>query len=192
MKEKLDLRIQKTYQALQSAFTRLLEEKAFEEITVNELCDAAMIRRTTFYKHFADKYEYFSFYLLGLRETFKSQIPSETIIADPTGYAVTMLQEMFKFTRRHEKLVNGLRNSNMMTFLYQSLQEQFVEELRYVFTTVYKKTMTPELELLISFYAGGLINVIYWWLNNRDTLDENEITQFIVKNIALPTSLFEL
>ena len=61
MEKKLDLRIQKTYQALHNAFTILLEEKNFEEITVNELCDAAMIRRTTFYKHFADKYEYFQF-----------------------------------------------------------------------------------------------------------------------------------
>ena len=62
MAEKMDLRIRKTYLALHNAFTELLEEKRFEEFTVNELCDRAMIRRTTFYKHFADKYEYFTFY----------------------------------------------------------------------------------------------------------------------------------
>ena len=34
----------------------LLEEQAFEKITVRELCDRAMVHRTTFYKHYADKY----------------------------------------------------------------------------------------------------------------------------------------
>ena len=28
----------------------------------NELCDEAMIRRATFYKHFADKYDFFFFF----------------------------------------------------------------------------------------------------------------------------------
>ena len=63
MEKKIDLRLRKTYQSLHAAFTELLEEKRFEELTVGELCDRAAIRRTTFYKHFADKYDYFAFYL---------------------------------------------------------------------------------------------------------------------------------
>ena len=51
----MDLRVQKTYRALFGAFTELLEEHRFEDITVAMLCERAMIRRTTFYKHFADK-----------------------------------------------------------------------------------------------------------------------------------------
>ena len=48
MEKKIDLRLQKTYQSLHAAFTELLEEKRFEELTVGELCDRAAIRRTTF------------------------------------------------------------------------------------------------------------------------------------------------
>ena len=51
----MDLRIKKTYRALFEAFTELLEEHRFEDVTVAMLCDRAMIRRTTFYKHFRDK-----------------------------------------------------------------------------------------------------------------------------------------
>lgn len=190
MEKRLDLRIQKTYQALQNAFTQLLEEKNFEDITVNELCDKALIRRTTFYKHFADKYEYFKFYLSTLSESFKSQVTVTSLINDPVTYSVTMLHEMFQFVRTHKKLVDGLRNSNMMTFLYQALQEQFVKELREVFMTVNKRTsLMPQTELLITFYAGGLINVVYWWMNNPDTLDEEAIAELLVKSIALPKEL---
>lgn len=191
MEKKLDLRIQKTYQALHIAFTELLERKNFEEITVNELCDKALIRRTTFYKHFADKYEYFNFYLLELRESFKSQISIETASTDPVSYSTSMLHEMFKFIHSHQKLVDKMRNSNMLAFLYQALQEHFAAELRYVFTAANKKPLTPELELIISFYAGGLINVVYWWLNNPNSLDENAIAEQIVNKIVPPKELFE-
>ena len=43
----MDLRIKKTYRALFEAFTELLEEHRFEDVTVAMLCDRAMIRRTT-------------------------------------------------------------------------------------------------------------------------------------------------
>lgn len=189
MEKKLDLRIQKTYQALHNAFTILLEEKNFEEITVNELCDAAMIRRTTFYKHFADKYEYFQFYLTGISETFKSHTTADALAADPLAYSINMLHEMFQFVKSHKKLVDGLRNSNMMSFLYQSLQDLIVSELGNVFSTLQSYPLTSKNELMISFYAGGLINVVYWWMNHPDELNEEEISEFLVKSIAPPTSL---
>jgi AcrR family transcriptional regulator len=61
--EQLDLRVQKTYKALVEAFERLLLEKEFESISVTEICDAAMIRRPTFYKHFLDKYDFITFFI---------------------------------------------------------------------------------------------------------------------------------
>ena len=62
MEEKTDLRIRKTYKALCDAFVTILEKKRFDDLTVNELCDEATIRCATFYKHFADQYDFFSFF----------------------------------------------------------------------------------------------------------------------------------
>ena len=63
----MDLRIQKTYRSLLTAFTKLLEKHRYEDVSVAMLCEEAMIRRTTFYKHFADKSEFFSFFVDSLR-----------------------------------------------------------------------------------------------------------------------------
>ena len=63
----MDLRIEKTYRLLLAAFTKLLEQYRYEDVTVAMLCDEAMIRRTTFYKHFADKAEFFAFFVDSLR-----------------------------------------------------------------------------------------------------------------------------
>lgn len=50
-----DLRILKTQRAIQTAFIDLLYQKPFKDIAVQEICDAALINRNTFYKHYAGK-----------------------------------------------------------------------------------------------------------------------------------------
>lgn len=78
MEEKTDLRIRKPYKALCDAFVTILEKKRFDDLTVNELCDEATIRRAAFYKHFADKYDFFSFFIRQKQDQFISQAKEKT------------------------------------------------------------------------------------------------------------------
>ena len=123
MEEKMDLRIQKTYLALNNAFVALLEEKRFEELTVNELCDRAMIRRTTFYKHFADKYDYFAFYIREMVSTFRDQLAPDVMDGEAANYFLQMSRELLRFQRMHEKMVRNIRNSSMFPVLLSILLE---------------------------------------------------------------------
>ncbi|WP_405143606.1 TetR/AcrR family transcriptional regulator [Paenibacillus sp. FSL H7-0942] len=56
--KKVDLRVTRTYKLLTMALLDLLCEKGqlFSNITINKICDKAMVHRTTFYKHFKDKF----------------------------------------------------------------------------------------------------------------------------------------
>lgn len=53
----MDRRIQKTRQAIIDAFMRLMSEKEFERITINQIAKEANVNRGTVYLHFADKYD---------------------------------------------------------------------------------------------------------------------------------------
>lgn len=57
MQTKIDLRIVKTRANIKNTFIELLSEKDFNEITVQNILDKALINRSTFYKHYSDKYE---------------------------------------------------------------------------------------------------------------------------------------
>ncbi len=50
-----DLRVRRTHKFLWEALMAELSERAFEEITVKDICERAMVHRT-FYKHYEDKY----------------------------------------------------------------------------------------------------------------------------------------
>jgi len=53
----MDLRQIKTERNIQQAFIQLLAQSDFEKITVADIGQAAQISRSTFYDHYADKYE---------------------------------------------------------------------------------------------------------------------------------------
>ena len=54
---KNDLRVVKTKAGIRKAFVELLAEKSFEEITVKDILERAVINRTTFYRHYTDKFD---------------------------------------------------------------------------------------------------------------------------------------
>jgi AcrR family transcriptional regulator len=54
--ERLDPRIRRTRQLLQDALKRLLEEKEFDKITIQDITEAATLNRATFYAHYPDKF----------------------------------------------------------------------------------------------------------------------------------------
>lgn len=54
--QKLDPRIRRTRGLLKDALKRLLEEKEFDEITIQDIAKAATLNRATFYAHYPDKF----------------------------------------------------------------------------------------------------------------------------------------
>jgi AcrR family transcriptional regulator len=54
--ERLDPRIRRTRQLLQDSLKRLLEEKEFDKITIQDITEAATLNRATFYAHYPDKF----------------------------------------------------------------------------------------------------------------------------------------
>jgi len=54
--ETIDPRIRRTRQLLQKALESLLETMEFENISVQDITDAATVNRATFYDHYTDKF----------------------------------------------------------------------------------------------------------------------------------------
>ncbi len=51
-----DPRIRRTRKLLQGALSNLLQTKSFDEISVQDITDAATVNRATFYDHYTDKF----------------------------------------------------------------------------------------------------------------------------------------
>lgn len=70
---KEDLRIRRTDKALSNAMAKLLERQNFIQLTINNLCNEALVSRATFYAHFIDKYDLLEYWLMDLKLQYMSQ-----------------------------------------------------------------------------------------------------------------------
>lgn len=76
--EKLDPRVKRTRNLIQQAFTELLAEKGFRDITVQDITERAEVNRATFYAHYPDKYALLEEHI---RQQFRQELEKRTLQA---------------------------------------------------------------------------------------------------------------
>ena len=181
----LDLRIQKTHKSLIEAFLKLLEEKRFENITVNEICDRAMVRRATFYKHFGDKYEFFTFMVQYIQEIFFcNAVPVDSHTPSIEPY-ITIVKDTLDFLDENETLVHSVMESGVFPLLLNIISEQIVRDVKERFRADAKngvELMLPP-ELMAQAYTGALINISRWWVTHKQQASKEDMVEKITKLI---------
>lgn len=102
-----DLRVLRTRKMITQAFFSLLRNKKFEKISIQEIADAAMINRATFYAHYADKQDLYD----SLIDTFIMdfiKILDEQNPVDGTDVYVNDIEEMlarfYDFVRQNPEV----------------------------------------------------------------------------------------
>ncbi|AQR93423.1 MULTISPECIES: TetR/AcrR family transcriptional regulator [Clostridium] len=183
MKNKYDLRIIRTYKSLTEAFLQLMSEKHFEDITVNELCKKAMIRRTTFYKHFADKYEFFRFFVCQLQTDFDAINPASADYIAPYPFYISIIHHILNFLREHEQFVHMVLGSNLLSTLLDILSEQIIFDITDKIKIGIKKgiAVPASPEIVASFFTGAIIHTIGWWLMQKKKISEEKLIQEVEK-----------
>lgn len=171
----MDFRTRKTYDSLVNAFLQLLEKHRFEDITVRQLCESANIRRATFYTHFADKYEFLSFFIGEIRDEFIKH--TEQISFEDKGegeYYDVIFHELIFFLKERPQMVKNLQNSQMLS----TIKEIFAVEVKEnVYYCLKERTQDDEvtLQMKASFYAGGILELIMLWMKDPERFKVDEV-----------------
>lgn len=182
----MDLRIEKTYRALFEAFTALLEEHRFEDVTVAMLCERATIRRTTFYKHFRDKNAYFAFYIDELMDSLAQGEESKG--AAPASYDDVrqrrrgIFNDAMRLILAHEKLMDNIFDSSMMGTMTDIICDRIAASIRdRVMSVVDERALAPvSLEVTAEFVAGGMVRLFErWWKDGHKDCDFREMSDVV-------------
>ena len=183
MEKPLDLRIQKTHTALINAFLQLLQTKRFENITINELCELAMVRRATFYKHFADKYEFFTFFVQWIQREFRNRIVPQEHDRNGVSPYIDIIRFALDFLDENETIVHSVMESNAFPLLLDLISEQIILDVKESLQTDQNngKELLLSPELMAFSYTGALLNILRWWIGHKDQMSKEEIVAQIQK-----------
>jgi AcrR family transcriptional regulator len=165
----MDLRVVKTYRALTDAFWQVLSEKKFEEITVNELCNRALVRRATFYKHFADKYEFFAFVVRAKQTEFDAQIRQRIDQSQGQSFYIGIIKHTLDFLNSNKKLVQTVLESNMLPTIMDILAKQITLDItQKLKEDAQNGTAHPASpQVMAQFFTGALLYTARWWVTQK-------------------------
>ncbi|MDH2926919.1 TetR/AcrR family transcriptional regulator [Lonepinella koalarum] len=123
----IDLRIQKTHKAIQTAFIELLGQKEYEKITVQEITETALISNNTFYKYYAGKSglagkmiaEFKTFYseFLNKREQMSNPLQDLQTLHDKVFAKRELILALWKIKTPRHHLYADMQQMSKKTFI---------------------------------------------------------------------------
>ena len=177
MEQQTYLRSQKTYRALTVTFFQMLEEMRFEDIRVSELCERAMIRKSTFYKHFGDKYELLAFIVRQEQERFNAQLSKTRNSEKRVDYYIQLISSVLDSLGSNSTLVQSTIQSNSFPLVLSILSDQIMldirERIREDVQSGEKLPATPE--IMTAFFVGGVMESVRCWLKKGKAIDAPEL-----------------
>lgn len=177
--KKKDLRIIKTRKALYHAFEELMKSKSFEQIKVSDICNEALINRSTFYDHYNDKYDLLEEYINSLRDSFTLEITKEDNIERNTKkYYIEIIRLLLNHIEKKKDtyvsiMINN-RNSITNDIFYDILNRAIINQID-------GKVISSKIpnEIITRFYIGGVTNICFEWLMYGNKYSKDDIINYI-------------
>ena len=186
MSNKEDLRVRRTKKALFTAFFEMVEKNTIDEITVNELCDAAGIRRATFYKHYSDKYDFLTAYIRHLRDRFDASMKRSGADALTKEYYVAYAKKIVEFVNENEAAIDNIFKSNLFpTVMYAIVEQNHKDTIERLKVSVSEgMQLNASVEVIAGMCAGGVGSAIYHWIAGGKKMSADELAEQIGAVVA--------
>lgn len=185
--EKIDLRVIKTKRNIYQALLSLMKDHIFEDIKVSQICDKAMINRSTFYAHFDDKYSLFKSFIEDLESTLKVELSKNKNILSSKEYYIELIRLLITHFEKerdvYTALIQNNRNSIAMDMIHDALRED-------VFSHVKKEELVGKkipIEFTLNFYLGAIFYVGMEWITNNEKYTKEEIIEYL--NLLIPNEV---
>lgn len=176
----MDLRVVKTKKNLYESLLFLMGERSFEEIKVSEICEKAIINRSTFYAHFEDKYALLSSLILDLKTDLIEALEQNEEITNSKEYYLKCLYLLFGHIESNKDVYCALivnnRNSIAMDMIYDTLLEDITKRMN---TVLNEKERKIPADFVTHFYLGAIFQIGVMWIQSKNYYSKEEIMKFL-------------
>ncbi|MFZ6747003.1 TetR/AcrR family transcriptional regulator [Undibacterium sp. JH2W] len=169
-----DRRILKTRLALREALLSLLTEHGWDELSIQEICERANVGRSTFYLHFDSKDDLLSESLNDLRDTLT--VASATNGGQQQSFAfLPGLLAHMEENRLVFRNVVGRRSGYGVERRFREMVFQLIEQ-----DLLKLKVTDNQRQMQACYLAGGIVDLMAWWVDASDGPSVNMLAQFIL------------
>jgi AcrR family transcriptional regulator len=180
--EQTDLRVRRTHKLLWEALMAELTERPIEEITVSDICERAMVHRTTFYKHYEDKYALLE---QGIGQMYDDLLAEEEHLP-PSAYSVEhpppYFVRLFEHAAQHQQFYK-LMLSGEGIGRFQKLLKEYIAEV--VSTKAHELPQANQqfavpIDMHAHYVSGAALSLLAWWLEHGMPFTPHQMAQYLL------------
>lgn len=162
----------------------VMQEKAFDKITIKMICDKTGVIRGTFYNHFIDKYECLEYLV---NKMLFSENDSDNV-SDDIRYYLEVIDTNRSFFRR----CFSIEGQNSFESI---LENAFIKHYDYLYNDhkIKKLNISSAKDFITLYYSRNISFIIKYWVttNSNISIDQMiELTNMLLTNS--PNEFFDI
>jgi AcrR family transcriptional regulator len=177
-----DLRVRRTHKLLWEALMAELSERPFEQTTVKDICERAMVHRTTFYKHYEDKYALLEQGTRGMYDALlageEHRPPGAFSIEHPPPYFIRLFEHAAQHPGFYRRMLCGEGVGRFQKLVKEYIAEVVSAKLRELPPAERQPSVPPEMHA--QYVAGAALSLLAWWLENDMPLSPRRMAQYLL------------
>jgi AcrR family transcriptional regulator len=177
--ETLDPRVRRTRQLLQQALKKVLGDKDFEDISVQDITEAATVNRATFYDHFPDKFALLE-YMVG--SDFHELLAERQIQFDgscASGLKPIVLAVCDYLARMHGPECQRQSKRHMEAAIIAVVRRIFVDGLK-----LHSPNSAVSAELMAAAASWAIYGAAREWVHTPDRCPSEEIAETVTRLVS--------
>ncbi|MBQ7001621.1 MAG: TetR family transcriptional regulator [Oscillospiraceae bacterium] len=171
-----DRRVKRTKKAISDAVWSLMQEKNFEDLSVNDICERAEISRTTFYYYYIDKYDWLE-KVIGAMS--RAHFPIIGVNERDRNHFIELM------TITHQNVADNLmyyavlnKNAAQNRAFYDRLHNILMDVSRERCSSV-DGPLSVEDDLKLHFLISVFLGVLQWWLQNDLPVPPQQLAELV-------------
>ncbi len=161
-----DLRVIKTKASIQKAMLDILEEKRFEDISISEIANLAMVGRATFYRYYEDKYTLLKSMLTERIYPMASHFPTPNNVKREELYSdwLALFTHIAESRAFYRAILCDNGSLSIRLFLEETIGTILHNRLQ---TDNLKESGSIPSEVRSQYIINAFLGITTWWLKNN-------------------------
>ncbi|WP_368250850.1 TetR/AcrR family transcriptional regulator [Enterococcus sp. 2201sp1_2201st1_B8_2201SCRN_220225] len=187
--KKTDLRVRRTNKMIIEAFIQLVEEKGYDQITVQDISERAMINRATFYAHYKDKQDLYETIFDFAIEAFTSVLSPKDLVQGnrlKVKQIEVLLTHIYQNIQKNRHFYLTIMDGAAMETLRKKIADILDAEYAHIFNRlkITENEIEVPMDFIIEYMTSIFIGTLHWWLTADSTMTPNALAKLVIKLIG--------
>lgn len=165
---------------LLSALLNLMKSNDFNDITIQEITNRAMLSRRTFYRNFKKKEEILDYHFNQLGEQYIDRLKRESDLQLPQ-----ITKVLFSFWKQHLQLLKLLHKQDLLHLLLRTLNKQLPTIYDHFKGQLNEYGTDEKTRYALAFSAGGFWNMMIIWLEDDAKMSPESLARIVEDSIRV-------